>query len=371
MPAEEHAPEPVVATEASARVSHFRRWYLRPWFLLLLAILLPLGAYAYSLGMRARAAEILMLDNNGLVTPEWLQPVEKYLTFLPPACYQRLQSTSIDLRDPPMADDLLRQLRWFPELTGLSMYGSGAEGDEISVSGREPHVPVPEPFDFDLSCFVNLQSLELCGMRMSERPLEQLSRCPHLKTLLLERSGLTLPMAQKLGRLRTLKDLYIWDCGLTDELLNQLHGLDKLKGLRLRGGAITDDGLQVLSHLPSLRHLELAEVTLTERTFSLLNRLPLQQLRLYSDCSSDTEFAALSAPMPTLQRIIIVMPITGAALDTVACHPNLREITIHSDAVQVDAASRLRGLTHLVQLELNGKEIELPIGTTPEEDLRK
>ena len=106
-------------------------------------------------------------------------------------------------------------------------------------------------------------------------------------------------------------------------------------------------------------------MTLTARAFSLLNRLPLEELYLFSVCSSDAEFAALSVPMPTLQWIIIDIPITGAALDTVARHPNLRIIEIHSDAVQVDAASRLRGLTHLNRLVINFKLIKLPIGTVP------
>ena len=223
MPAEERAPEPVTAREESSRVSHFRRWYLRPWFLLLLAILMPLGASAYSLGMRARAAKILELDHKGeFFTPEWLQPIEEYLTFLPEACYRRLNWTTVLLHDSSSADDLLRQLRWFPELTHLSVYGSAygsaAEADEISVSGQEPHIPVPEPIDIDLSCFANLEVLQLNDVSLSERSLEQLSRGPHLTNLWLERSGLTLPMAQKLGQLRSLRSLFIRNCELTDEL---------------------------------------------------------------------------------------------------------------------------------------------------------
>ena len=371
MLAEERAPEPVVATEASARVSHFRRWYLRPWFLLLVAILLPLGASVYSLGMRARAAEILMLDNGELVTPVWLQPFEKYLTFLPAACYQRLDWKVIDVSDPAAADDLLRQMRWFSELTQVTLVGSAEEGDETSASGQEPHVPVPEPVDFDLSYFVNLKSLDLNGVRLSERSLEQLSRCPHLRSLTLGDSVLTLSMAQKLGQLRTLKELEIENCELTDELLNQLGSLNQVESLSIDEPTITDEGLQVLRHFPRLRQLELSHMTLSARAFSLLNRLPLEALYLDSVCASDVEFAALSAPMPTLKRIIIFMPITDAALDTVARHPNVTQVWIGSHQVQVEAATRLRGLTQLKSLRINGKRIKLPIGTTPEEDLRK
>ena len=366
MPAEERAPEPVAATEASARVSHFRRWYLRPWFLLLLAILLPLGAYAFSLGMRARAAEILVLPDAGeLVTPEWLQPIEEYLTFLPAVCYQRLEWISVVLHDRSKADDQLRQLRWFPELLHLELYGSAAEENVISARGQEPHVPVPDPIDFDFSCFVHLEDLSLYGVRLSERSLEQLSRCPHLTNLWLERSGLTLPMAQKLGQLRSLRYLFIINCELTDVLLNQIGSLNQIEKLWLDEPAITDEGLRVLRHFPRLLHLELRHATLTARTFSLLNRLPLEELHLDSVCASDAEFAALSAPMPTLQRIRIAMPITDAALDTVARHPNLNYVWIHSHQVQVEAASRLRRLTQLESLQINGKRVMLPIGTVP------
>ena len=355
-PAEAPAPDEQSATSRS----HFRRWYLRPWFLLLLAILLPLGTFCWQMGMRYRAFCVLtpLMQGRTFVMSSFLR---SHLEFLPECLYGELWEAWLILPDDPEAQQhVIDQLRWFPEVSKLGLVPIHARYSRLSDSANQ------KPVQLRLPTLTTLEALNIYGLPLDEPFFSDLHDFPQLRALSLYRVPLSAAAVQKIGELTSLEALEIRECGLTDEMLLNLSKLHSLTLLSLSESELTDRGLAVISGYHRLQFLSIGGAKIGAETMSRISELPLLQLRLWSVEMDDEALAAFSAEIPSLR---VFEPnselLTERSLDVIANHRGLVQVHITGSKISTAAAVRLRSLNKLRSLRINSCEIELPIAAVP------
>ena len=265
--------EPQAGTTASR--SHFRRWYLRPWFLLLLAILLPLGVWSWRLGMRSRTYCLIhpYIWTNGFECPVFLEPVEKHLKFLPKCLYQDLRWIQLRLPDEPEHEQfIVDQLRWFPELHSLRIAARSQTPLDLShginartVALRVRGLPYPT-------------SVQVIGIPVTQQLFIDLQSSAHLRALWLSDFPLSAAAAQEMSKLRSLTEITIHECGLTADVVSALKMPATLTSLTIFNEFPIDDALERALRNSTVRELTLVGKWVTSETNTILSCLPLTSL---------------------------------------------------------------------------------------------
>ena len=355
-PAEPPAPD----KQSAAIRSHFRRWYLRPWFLLLLAILLPLGTFCWQMGMRYRAFCVLtpLMQGRTFVMSSFLR---SHLEFLPECLYGELWEAWLILPDDPEAQQqVIDQLRWFPEVSKLGLSPISARYPRLSDSANQ------KPVQLRLPTLTTLEALNIYGLPLDEPFFSDLHDFPQLRALSLYRVPLSAAAVQKIGELTSLEALEIRECGLTDEMLLNLSKLHSLTLLSLSESALTDRGLAAISGYHRLQSLWIGNAKIGTETMTRISRLPLLQLRLLSVDLDDEALAGLSSEIPSLYLLELDSDsLSDRSLNVIAIHRGLEHVYMSSSQISTAAAVRLQSLKKLVDLRINSCEIELPIAAIP------
>ena len=371
------AEHPEINRPEPPRGSIWRRWYLRPWVILLVSVLLLGGAVLIRPVMRVRAArnfesESLNLpaDESNLSFDEGQNWLYESLTWLPPTVKYDLDAVLVNpSEDGWKTEARLQSLRWFPEATRILI----AESVPLHESGSP--VPDSEPemirsahrYKLNLSGFYRLKELVCPLVKADETFFQRLKSCSQLENLRLCRSPLTVAGCRELGQLKSLKYLRIDHCVLNGEMLEQLPGLSALEDLSLDEPGIDDRGMKAISRLPSLRYLSIDHADLTGEAIAMLTTMNLEELSLTRTQITDAEFSRLIPGILTLKVLRLDrLPLTDVALETVARCENLHWIIVtECPGITRTGARHLAGLRHLNRLDIDEVSIELPITDPP------
>jgi internalin A len=169
----------------------------------------------------------------------------------------------------------------------------------------------------DLKTAPNLTEINLYYAELiSDQGIAVVKSLPHLKRLNLRGTKITDSTLQLLNHLTSLESLDIGFAQVTDSGIAQL-ALPKLKELSIGGNKLTDAGLQALRQLPSLTSLDLSGA---QRTDSGLWSVSL----------------------------------TESGLDAIATLKDLRQLRLNGETISVRGLERLKGLSRLERLDLQG-----------------
>lgn len=139
----------------------------------------------------------------------------------------------------------------------------------------------------------------------TEKGLLALKELPHLRRLVLSKSGMTAARVTAVGQCAELRDLRLPNAGLSDAALAGLKPLARLEALDLSDNPrITDKGMASVQALERLRALYLSTTGITDA--GLMELKPLDGLRtLYVSGTKVTAdgAAAFTDEMPNLRAV--------------------------------------------------------------------
>ena len=141
----------------------------------------------------------------------------------------------------------------------------------------------------DLRAFRNLEVLELDGLKLDEKEIQQVFALAGLKYLILPDTTRDESL-KGICELANLEVLFLEGSGVTDIGLEYLRELTKLRTLRVGGSKISGEGFSALVKLPNLTWLGVEELSLSETACKHIGQLKnLQVLRLTESGVGDKE----------------------------------------------------------------------------------
>ena len=345
------------------RGSIWRRWYLRPWVILLVSVFLIGGASLIRPVMREQLGRSLASDSSLDFEPA-VFPFRERLEFLPFTMWHNLKRALVELPlDRGEIPARLSRLVWFPELEEIRF--RDVLENSFPLPG-EPKIDPARRYVFNPAQFPHVKVLNCPGVVADSAFFQRLQSCRELTDLHLCSSPLSVESCRWLAKQSGLKNLSLDDCGLSDEMLEELATLTSLETLTLDEPGISDRGVQAISRMPSLRELVISNAQLTGEGLASLASTRLTWLQLGDVPLTDEDFARFSPGLPTLKILCLHnLAITDEALEIVAKCENLERVDIHCPEIRFKAAARLAALPQLQDLRINGSECELPISDPP------
>jgi internalin A len=194
----------------------------------------------------------------------------------------------------------------------------------------------------ELARLPNLAHLDLSLTRISDHGLQQLKDAPAITDLnlyydeLITDAGLS-----ALKGWKHLKRLSVRGTKITDTTLQHLSGVITLESLDAGYAQITDVGLELLTPLTNLKELAIGGNKLTDTGLQSLRQLPgLIYLDLSGAERTDSGLWSVS--------------LTEPGLDAIATLGNLRHLRLNGTLVSARSIERLKGLTKMEWLDLEG-----------------
>ena len=208
--------------------------------------------------------------------------------------------------------------------------------------------------------------------------LERKDQLPHMKSMVLNGSGITdeglslLPLCTKLrelhlictritnegldfiSQLNSLDWLVIDEASITDSGIRKLSTLSNLSSLQVVNTGITDDGLEVLFHYPKLQYLEAVSNRIGKKGISIISQQPtLSGLRMASHTISDEEFMELVF-CGKLKSLAFDFPLVSRSAYEELCErlPGC-DVTHYNHYMNADKFNPL--MLHVMELYLEGK----------------
>jgi internalin A len=145
--------------------------------------------------------------------------------------------TQIDFRQTPVGDEGLQNLRLFPELTFVGLFGCR----EVTDAGME-----------HLRTLTNLEFLLLGGARITDKGLSVVAEMPKLKRLEFQSTAVTDAGLVHLKKLKSLGYIKAGGTQVGDAGMAHLAEIPTLQYLNLVSTQVGDDGLTHLALLPAL-----------------------------------------------------------------------------------------------------------------------
>jgi internalin A len=230
---------------------------------------------------------------------------------------------------------------------------------------------LPDDAAKELGRFVDLSSLNLFAMDMSDNVLEPVAQLVELTRLNVGYTKVSDQSLKLIGRLQNLKALGLGATPITDDGIDALLGCTQLEELDLAGTKVTQKGLQNLTSLKNIRRLDLSGTGLGDSVVpTIAGFKKLQDLDLALTQVSNKSFSDL-AKIESLERLSFsAMDLTGDNTKHLAALPRLRELEFVLPLIEtlgkpnvtpvIDdaAAKQLALLPHLERLEIAGLRIK-------------
>ncbi len=179
-----------------------------------------------------------------------------------PAAPKDKQVTSINFcgamyfGNQPVPDDLLAQLRHFPELQSLNLGDCRVTGGQLRY----------------LAGLNRLASLVLSGTAVDDDGLEKISLLESIESLYLRDTAISDAGLDHVAELRNLKVLDLRKTRVTDAGVKKLKPLTAMKWLLLAETSLSDAGLDDLASLKSLGRLTINKTEVTKDGIAKLKR---------------------------------------------------------------------------------------------------
>lgn len=193
-----------------------------------------------------------------------------------------------------------------------------------------------------LAALPNLSRLDLSLTRITDHGLQQLKAATGITDLnlcyaeLITDAGLSAVKGWK-----HLKRLNVRGTKVTDTTLQHLSSVTSLESLDIGYAQITDVGLDLMTSLPNLRELTIGGNKLTDVGLQPLRQLPgLTYLDLSGSQRTDSGLWSVSLGEP--------------GLDAIATLKNVRRLRLNGTNISARGLERLKGLTLLQRLDLQG-----------------
>ena len=345
--------------------SHFRRWYLRPWVILLTAMILLITAYSVHVARRCQA--LAMFKAAGAqVSFECVRPLEPLLSgWVPEAVYGSMISISLVLPvDRSAAQSLLDQLQFLPEVAYITL--RSADVDLRTEAGRQRVMSLRELGPSDLHRLTvrlpqlsRVSSLCIQDLMLDDQTWQWLAgrRILDLDIRYVTLSSLD---TTRISRIRSIMNLNLDSCAITAESLSPLSGLSSLFVLSISGPHVTDDVVQALPSFLSLRDLSVHRGRLSSSGLQTLTRSPLTSLTLSNMSLTDDDLRGLAHEIPTLTELKLNgLSLTEAVFDSICVHRNLESIEVEFTGDEDAVLAKLVTLSRLQSLKLNLSEIDV------------
>ena len=208
-------------------------------------------------------------------------------------------------------------------------------------------------------------AIDLHATWVGDSDVAELAKLPGLTKLDLSETRLTDRGLLDLKTATNLTDLNLYYAELvSDQGIAVVKNLPHLKRLNLRGTKITDSTLQLLNRLTSLESLDIGFAQVTD---SGIGQLALQNLRELSIGGNKLTDAGLQCvrEMPALTSLDLSgeqrtdsglwsVSLTESGLDAIATLKNLRSLRLNGEAVSARGLEKLKTLTRLERLDLQG-----------------
>lgn len=227
---------------------------------------------------------------------------------------------------------------WIAEAGGVA--GRDGTGKIVSVDLRASWVT-----DSDmaaLAALANLTRLDLSLTRITDHGLQQLKNAPGITDLNLRYAELVTDAGLSTVKgWKHLKRLNVRGTKVTDTTLQHLSAVTSLESLDIGYAQITDVGLDLLTSLPNLKELTIGGNKLTDTGLQPLRQLPgLTYLDLSGSERTDSGLWSVS--------------LSDAGLDTIDTLKSLRYLRLNGTLVAARGLERLKNLTLLERLDLEG-----------------
>jgi hypothetical protein len=316
-----------------------QRWYLRPVWISLAALLVTVAATAVTVSHYAW---------QRVATLRWIESTDGYYEFgSPPAWVPRqlveywpewaLPMEEIKLLD--VRGNALDRLKIFREVRILDLSRT-----DVTDAGLVP-----------LAHCRSLQKLNLAGTVVGDEGLKALAGLP-LETLDLSETGVTDAGMGTISGCRSLQVLRLKGVSVGDAGLAKLKGL-RLQILRLSGTRVTDAGLAELGPLPYMEWLDLDETMVGDPGLAVIETWAhVQILGLAKTRITDAGLAHLYK-LPLLSLDLSGTAITDAGLKNLPARSGWGRIELGGTAVTASAAEKL------------GKALGLKVSEAPEGQL--
>jgi Leucine-rich repeat (LRR) protein len=211
-----------------------------------------------------------------------------------------------------------------------------------------------------------ITAIDLRGSWVTDSDLAELARLPDLQRLNLSLTRIGDHGMQQLKNAPAIVDLDVsFDEWITDSGLAAIKGWRHLKRLNLRGTKITDMTVQYLSAVTSIEWLDIAYTQLTDVGLDPLTALVnLKELSIGGNKLTDAGLQPLrqlssltSLDLSGGQRTdsgIWTVSLTEPGLDALGTLSNLRHLRLSGTLVSSRSLGKLKGLTKLERLDLDG-----------------
>jgi len=211
-----------------------------------------------------------------------------------------------------------------------------------------------------------ITGVDLRSSWVTDSDLPRLAQLPHLTQLDLSLTRITDHGLQQLKNAPGIVELNLYYAEqITDEGLAAVKGWKKLKRLDLRGTKVTDTTLEHLSHVTTLESLDVGFAQITDVGLDRLTPLQsLKELAIGGNKLTDAGLQALrqltgltSLSLGGSQRTdsgLWSISLTELGLDAMTTLRELRELRLDGMPVSVRWLEKLKGLTKLERLSLQG-----------------
>lgn len=304
---EKDTSEPLVS-----KARGWRRFRLRSLLIAITGMAIWLGWTANVARQRERAVDAIneaggtIVFNSG--TEKQLSLVRRVWRNLWGDAYAK-EVFSINLREKPVSEDIVRQAAVFSEMTGeLILTRTKVRDDDLRHLAQHHHLQylmltetsIGDAGIKHISRLSNLQHLNLGGTNITDASAAELTKLPRIRQLMLTCPGVTDAMVEGLAPLSDLTTLYLNGSQVTDRGLARLHPFGELDELGLYMTDIGDAGVAHLVDLPNLRHINLSSTRITDAAMGYLAQLPkLEHLEISNTVVSDEAIAEFLSINPS------------------------------------------------------------------------
>lgn len=195
---------------------------------------------------------------------------------------------SVDLCGSRLTDNGLRHLESLSQLKRLTLYETRITAIGLSASRIADR----------------LDTLSVGGSTVNDASLEEIGRLANLRYLAVHRApeftDAGMAHVANLGQLETLE---IYKTSVTDQGLVHLHSLPHLSELTLNSCAISDSGVRQLTGLSALKRLSIQDTSVSDQGLAEISKLHgIEDLNLWSTSITDLGIPQL-AKLPRLRRL--------------------------------------------------------------------